>query len=402
MRIDLLFFTFAFAPLLAASCVTGPRIAEGEGESGGEGEGDAGGEGEGEGEGAGEGEGEGEGEGPACGDLARVQFGSCTSFVCGDPIASSLAFESASGGSPSIVSSALPSARFAIGSARSDVEAALGNSGDDVGDSLHKRFCDVGLQLEFARKPGRPDSIAAPTDILVSLKTLPGATASSPQCVVAIGQLWTNPPLFGEETVVHQTAAGTSVVIYGDLGIEAVLDRGGYVQEIELVFPEVPLADDARSLPIGLGAQTLSLGTLTLGTSTFANIGGALGGQAEVTDPITIPATTPQEFDVQVFRSLGIQLAGPCDASCSDGSLITSVALTEPFLGVTSQGLGVQSTRADFDSALGTGSAVDSNGFVAYSNGVAVLFSEADDCSERAAMVVLGYDEASSLLLFSR
>jgi hypothetical protein len=286
--------------------------------------------------------------------------------------------------------------------ARADLEKAVGETGDDIGDALHKRFCDIGAEMVFARNPARPDLEASPTDLLVFLQSIPGVVGSTPQCEVAIGESWNNSTIDGASGALQDSPSGKSIAVYGELGLAATLDRGAVVEEIDLFYPQTPNANQGRLLPLALDSQSLSVGTLTLGSSTFANITDELGGHAEMTAPITVAGAVPQQFNVRVFRSLGIQVAGACSTTCTDQALISSIALTKPFLGATAGGLGVGSSKAAFDSALGAGAPPDANEMSLYPNGVGVLFAGADDCEQRAVMIVLGYDESLALQLFTR
>jgi hypothetical protein len=100
---------------------------------------------------------------------------------------------------------------------------------------------------------------------------------------------------------------------------------------------------------------------------------------------------------VRVYPALGVRLVGVClFGACPSSSDITQVVLSPPFMGLTSDTVpvGIGSSRADVDAALGVSGVTNEDGITVYEtspNEVGVIFMEADDCVERAVAIVLGY-----------
>jgi hypothetical protein len=360
----------------AAGCV---RAIGGDAD-GNEGDGDES-EGEGEGEALGEGEGEEPGEGEGEADPCPL------ADVCAGVVPSgSLTF--GNGGVVDVAGAAL-----AVGTTRrADVEVALGSGTPDAENPFRVTYCSRGVSVQYVDGDGTIEQAPSPTgsDVLARVLTLPGAAASA-----ANGAQIGEPPPNATPTARVAVGAG-EMLFFAPAGLSVLLDDAGDVVQLTAYRAQ---DRDIWTLPLVLRSDEQSLGGVARG-ATFAELADVLGDAPDATGVVTLSRGAGQVFvQVRIWASAGIRVAGLCDGGvCNESTEISSITVSPPFLG-RDQALGIGSTRAEVDAAVGTTGSLDGN-VVVYGEpdlfgfgdpALGVVFVQDTQCVERAAAFVMNY-----------
>jgi hypothetical protein len=356
-------------------------VAEGEGDAG-EGEGDVEpGEGEGDvGEGEGDpGEGEGEGEVEPC---PRAS-------VCASPPTGSVAI--AGGAAPTVT---VGGTTVTIGSStRTVVEDGLGVGIAEL-NGFRVVYCDAGIVVLYVDNDGTlslSDQEAGPVDVVARVLTLSGATAASTTPAMSVGGAAAASP--------GASASGDfgGFSVYHASGVAALTNAAGGVTSLVAFKPQATAA--AWTLPLTLtdNKNTQALGSLSPGDQSFADAESVLGAAYDAQGEVQVNGFL--RLFVRIYSSTGIRLAGICSGACSANTTISQITVSSPFLGTTSGGVGIGSSRADVQSVV---TSTPTEGDVtSYGNtnpigggGLGVFYIEDTQCVERAAGYVLNFVNA--------
>jgi hypothetical protein len=361
-------------------------VGEGEGEQGGEGEGEQIGEGEGEeGEGEGEqvGEGEGEGEGEEEPPDPCPLASACTSAPTLDVVFSS------SGANPTVTVDG--GTAIAIGNTRSAAASVLTPSAiTDAGNPYRTRSCASGLQVQYVDMDGVYDALTAKQSDAVA-RIIAGPEAHATYGDVIIGE-----PLPAGTAGSRTDITGGAVIFQASEGMEILVDDDDTVVGLVAYKPQT---SDKWTLALNLTPTGGSLGSLTTGSSTFADAASVLGTAYDSQGVATVEVSFfTQDVFIRTWAALGVRLAGLCDGSCSNPNSITisSITVTPPFLGKDGA-VGLGAPRADVDDLLGVNGNEDDNGITVYGpsdlgdSPLGVAYMTDTQCEDRAATFIVGY-----------
>jgi hypothetical protein len=208
---------------------------------------------------------------------------------------------------------------------------------------------------------------------------------------------------FSGDTIFAKRGGGETALFYDNAGVAVIEDATSNVVIKVFVFTTQITGPEGQEIwvpPLQLGG---SIGNVTLGTSTFLvdqNNGPIFFG-----DTREVTLTSGVTFRVVSSSIHGVSLAGACDSSpCADSTVITAVAIADPSAAKDVNSLGLGSSQADVESVFGAGT-TDSHGVVVYAapslaNPLGVIYQQDLECTPRAAVLVLGYDTATSFDVF--
>jgi len=283
---------------------------------------------------------------------------------------------------------------FAIGDAtRGEIEAALGVGVADGENTFWSNHCAERLQLQYADDVDTGadlfEGTASAGDVLARVVVLEDGTAST-SAGTSLGDTRAA-AVAAEATSVTHDRSGLTLDFSPSKGL-LVVSRGGNVVGITLARAQDA---DYWSLPIDLPEGVV--GGITIGDATFNDVTDVLGDGFDAESRVSFAGPIGDVFArVRIYPALGVRLVGVClFGACGTGSDVSQIALSPPYMGLTSDAIpvGIGSSRADVDAALGTGE-TNEDGITVYDTqpeAVGVVFTQAEDCVERAAAIILGY-----------